>query len=340
MLNGNSSPDLQLVDPVAHCDARSMRRRRDMDCIDIAFINNMPEAAFDATERQYVKLLTAAAGNLTVRMTRYVLRDIRHLGSPSNRDGYLPIADLWGHSHDALIMTGTEPHAPDLASEDYWPALTAVVDWARQNVVSAIWSCLAAHAAVRHLDRIERHPLDRKCFGFFSFEPVTLHPLLDGISFPLCVQHSRWNGLDPAALTRAGYTVLTQSCAAGVDTFVKEQEGCLFVFFQGHPEYGSGTLMREYRRDVGRFLRYESNIYPELPEGCLDRDAVAALSAFRKRAIIDRRLELLTEFPSFSSLNHQSGSAARIYSKWLSVLSAPRPSRPASCSLASSSCFP
>jgi homoserine O-succinyltransferase/O-acetyltransferase len=36
--------------------------------------------------------------------------------------------------------------------------------------------------------------------------------------------------------------------------FVKYNRS-LFVLLQGHPEYDSATLLREYRRDVGRFLR-------------------------------------------------------------------------------------
>jgi homoserine O-succinyltransferase len=336
LLNSHLSDDFQRTDARTYFDTKTLCRDHEMDFLDIAFINNMPPAAFNATERQYVRLLTAAAGNMTVRMTRYSLRDIRDLEISSNAVGYLPITDLWEHSHDALIMTGTEPRAANLANEDFWPTFTAIVDWARYNRVSAIWSCLAAHAAVLHLDRVERHPLDRKCCGFFSFEPTILHPLLDAVSFPLWVQHSRWNGLVATELTRAGYTVLTQSSAAGVDTFVKEQEGCLFVFFQGHPEYGCGTLMREYRRDVGRFLGYERNVYPGLPEGCLDAQAIAALSAFRNRAVIDRRLELLMELPSVSTTNHPSGSAARIYRNWLSALFSLKQSRPPTHSLAPS----
>ena len=43
--------------------------------------------------------------------------------------------------------------------------------------------------------------------------------------------------------------------------FVKQTRS-LFIFFQGHPEYEETTLLREYRRDVGRFLRGQQPHYP------------------------------------------------------------------------------
>ena len=47
---------------------------------------------------------------------------------------------------------------------------------------------------------------------------------------------------------------LTRSDEAGVGLFAKTQ-GSLFFFVQGHPEYEAETLLREYRRDIGRYLR-------------------------------------------------------------------------------------
>ena len=39
------------------------------DVVDIALVNNMPDAALDATVRQFRALLSAAAGDLDVRLT-------------------------------------------------------------------------------------------------------------------------------------------------------------------------------------------------------------------------------------------------------------------------------
>ena len=107
--------------------------------------------------------------------------------------------------------------------------------------------------------------------------------------------HSRWNEIPEEALAASGYRVLTRSEDAGVDTFVKQRRS-LFVFFQGHPEYESHSLLLEYRRDVGRFLRGERDSYPSMPFGYFDRNIVDALITLRDRALSDRREELFKIF--------------------------------------------
>ena len=77
-----------------------------------------------------------------------------------------------------------------------------------------------------------------------------------------------------------------------------KQRKSLFVFFQGHPEYEATTLMLEYRRDIGRFLRRERDTYPPMPHGYFDEETVAALAALRGERWLDRREELLAEFPT------------------------------------------
>jgi hypothetical protein len=51
-------------------------RDSDPRCIDVGLINNMPDAALDATERQFRALLTAAADRLSVRLTLYTLPEV------------------------------------------------------------------------------------------------------------------------------------------------------------------------------------------------------------------------------------------------------------------------
>src|SRR2546430_6145632 len=109
--------------------------------------------------------------------------------------------------------------------------------------------------------------------------------------------HSRWNEIPEDALMTCGYRVLTRSDDAGVDAFAKERKS-LFVFFQGHPEYEADTLLLEYRRDVGRFLRREKDAYPSMPQGYFDEATIGTLTAARERALSDRRADLLAEFPT------------------------------------------
>jgi homoserine O-succinyltransferase len=297
-------------------------RESDARCVHIGLINNMPDTALKATERQFLALLDAAADGMVVRLTFYALPDVprtdlarRHVSS-----FYSGIDDLWDRHLDGLIVTGTEPQAPNLMDEPYWGSLTKVLRWAEDNTHSTVWSCLAAHAALLHIDGIVRRKFSEKRFGIFECARVSDHELTAGAPPRLQMPHSRWNGIPEDAMTSCGYRVLTRSEDAGVDLFVRQRKN-LFVFFQGHPEYEVNTLLLEYRRDIRRFLRGERDVYPTMPRGYFDQDAVDALTAVRERALSDRREALLEEFPSAlvagKITNTWGSTAARIYHNWL-----------------------
>jgi homoserine O-succinyltransferase/O-acetyltransferase len=214
-----------------------------------------------------------------------------------------------------------------LQEEPYWPIFARIVDWAARNTVSTLWSCLAAHAAVLQLDGIARVPLPDKCFGLFECERVVRHALTALAPARSQVPHSRWNGVPEEALAACGYDVLTQAAAIGADLFVKET-GSLFVFLQGHPEYDAATLLREYRRDVTRFLRRERETYPAQPQRYFDQVSTAALEAFRLRAIASRSPELMEGFPATTLreplVSAWRACALRLYRNWLADISARR----------------
>jgi homoserine O-succinyltransferase len=297
-------------------------RASDPNCIDIGLINNMPDGALEATERQFLTLLEAAADGIVVRLTLYALPDVPRavVGRRHVQSFYSGLTDLWDSHLDGLIVTGTEPRAPNLIDEPYWESLIRVLEWAEHNTSSSVWSCLAAHAALLHLDGIGRRALRDKRFGVFECARVSEHPLTAGLPSRLQMPHSRWNDVPEDALTSRGYRVLTRSAAAGVDMFVKQRNG-LLVFFQGHPEYDAVTLLLEYRRDIGRFLRRERETYPPMPLGYFDERTADALSAVRERAVSDRRDELLAEFPTAlvagRVTNTWRSAAVRVYRNWL-----------------------
>ena len=230
--------------------------KRSPQRVRIALINNMPDAALEDTEVQFFGLLDSAAGHIPLSLKLYSLPELprSNAGQQHLKNFYFDINDLLNSRFDGVIMTGTEPRQPDLREEPYWPVLTNVLDWAERNTVSTVLSCLAAHAGVLHSDGIPRHRLPDKQFGVFHYQKVRCHPLTDGAGDVMQFPHSRWNEVRADALASCGYQILTQSAEAGVDSFVKIKRDSLFVHFQGHPEYGTRTLLKEYRRDIKRFL--------------------------------------------------------------------------------------
>jgi len=302
------------------------------DCIDIGLVNNMPGAALEATERQFRALLDSAAEGVVVRLTLYALPDVPRKDAAQRHVSrfYSDVSDLWNRHLDGLIVTGTEPRAPSLIDEPYWASLTRLLEWAEHNTHSAIWSCLAAHAALLHIDGIVRRPLRDKRFGVFECARVSNHPLTANGPARLRMPHSRWNDIPADALKACDYRILTRSEDAGVDAFMKQRKS-LFVFFQGHPEYDADTLLLEYRRDIGRFLRRERDSYPAMPRNYFDDDAVDILSAVQERAISDRREELLADFPTAVMAgqvrNTWHSAAGCVYRNWLLYLRAQKDQR-------------
>jgi homoserine O-succinyltransferase/O-acetyltransferase len=311
--------------PQRRSRAAPARPRTDrIETIDIGLINNMPDAALEQTERQFIGLLSAAAGERRIRVKLFSLAEVVRAGAARERvqQRYAPIEELWDGRFDGLIVTGTEPRAPDLREEPYWRTLAKIIDWAEANTRSTIWSCLGAHAAVLHTDGIGRHPLPDKCFGLFDCVTAASHPILKGVPARLPMPHSRWNELREAELVAAGYDILTRSAEAGVDAFARRGNS-LFVFFQGHPEYEARTLLGEYRRDVRRFLRRERETYPPLPHDYFDADTARLLEAFRTRSLIDRREALIETFPTCSEQSLQAPwrpAAERLMANWLAEL--------------------
>ena len=288
----------------------------------IGLINNMPDGALEATERQFLSLLDAASDDLNVCVSFYSIPSVPRgeFGARHIRTYYSSVEKLMERHLDGLIVTGREPIASDLAEEPYWETFTNVLDWARENTYSAIWSCLAAHAAVFYLDGIKRVKSSTKHCGVFECSQLGEHAMISDTPVDYRLPHSRWNGLPEDQLTGNGYKVLTRSHDSEVDSFIKDLKS-LFVFFQGHPEYEANTLMLEYRRDVGRYLRSETETYPSMPYGYFDHETVRALTAIKREAEASRREELLNEVSNLlekaSIDNTWNTTAVRIYRNWL-----------------------
>jgi homoserine O-succinyltransferase/O-acetyltransferase len=292
----------------------------------VGLVNNMPDAAIRATERQFGNLLNAAAGDLDVRLWLFSLPDVPRTASARSTflGSYEDISELWKSGVDGLIVTGAEPRKPNLVDEPYWSALTRLIDWAEDNTISTIWSCLAAHAAVLHIDGIQRFALSDKLSGIFDCVKTADHSLMGGSPPRWSVPHSRHNGLRPDDLAARGYCFLTSSPEVGVDMFVKQKKS-LFLFFQGHLEYDSDSLLREYLRDINRFLNSERDTYPEIPQGYFDEDTAAVFSQFREKALRNRNERLPADVAGRAAegklLNAWRSAATNIYRNWLVYLS-------------------
>ncbi len=295
----------------------------DANSIHIGLVNNMPDSALEATERQFRTLLSDAADGIAVNLSFFAFPEVQRSESARRRiaSSYSFVPELWDSRLDGLIVTGAEPIAANLADEPYWPSLAQLIEWAEYQTYSSVWSCLAAHAAVLQIDGIARRRLADKLFGVFECVNLSDHLLTAGIPAQFRLPHSRWNDLPADALSACGYRILTQLKDGRADTFVKQRK-TLFVFFQGHPEYEAASLSLEYRRDIRRFLYKERDVYPAMPHGYFDEESVALSAALRERVLAGRSQPPSVDFlPALRAACTWRAEAVRFYRNWLHYLS-------------------
>lgn len=291
----------------------------------VAIVNNMPDTALAATERQFTRLVheaTQGKADISLYYLPGVPRSAQAQAILDER--YRPVTALYRIGADAVIVTGNEPKAARLDQEPYWTEMAALIDWAAQAPGHSLWSCLAAHAAALRLDGIERRRLARKKSGVLKSNVLTKGQPLPAT---LSVCHSRMNELPREALVQHGYEIVAEAPGGNVDIFTK-RFAAPFTFLQGHPEYDADSLMKEYRRDVGRFLSGQRNDYPEVPENYFDNDTVIGLENFRTTAERSRDPGLTERFPEIvlsAGLEQRlAQSAAAVFKSWFAQVTAER----------------
>lgn len=289
----------------------------------LGFLNLMPDAALEATERQFLRLVTAYGDRADLYVHPVAVASEHRAGPARSHVAkfYEDFPTLARRDLDALIVTGANPRSSDLSAEVFWQPLTEILEWAQSHVGSILCSCLATHAMLEWDQKIERVLLPQKRWGVYSHRLLDpRHPLLSGVTEPLLMPHSHNFDVSRAAMEAAGVEVLIYSDEAGVLLAVSDSAPG-WVMFQGHPEYDAVSLLKEYKREIVRFLAGERQ-YPPFPEHYFPADAEPILDAFRQR--LEDALTHGVEPPAFPETElaplvagSWSEAGRRLYRNWL-----------------------
>ncbi|MHB8623147.1 MAG: homoserine O-succinyltransferase MetA [Sulfuricaulis sp.] len=247
---------------------REIALHQDIRELHIGLLNMMPDAALAATERQFFRLVGEANQIAQFYMHPFTLKDIKRSAEAEAYVGqyYETFDQIKAQGLDALIITGANVTQPDLSLEPFWKPLINVIDWAYDNVASTLCSCLATHAVLQFRYGKNRRPLGFKRWGVYSHRVVDRrHPLVSEVNTRFDVPHSRFNQIDREQFEAAGLHILVESDAAGVH-LATSADRFRIVFFQGHPEYDTISLFKEFKREVRRFVKNERKDYPPFPE--------------------------------------------------------------------------
>jgi len=253
----------------------------------IGLLNMMPDAALEATERQFFRLVGESNPIAQFYMHPFTLDELPRGEKASKHieQYYDNFADIQHDGLDALIITGANVTDPALSRECFWEPLTRVIDWAAKNVTSTLCSCLATHAVLQYRHGQNRRHMGQKRWGVFSHSVIDKsHPLVNDVNTKFDVPHSRFNQIDRSMFDAAGLHILVESADAGVHIAVSDN-GLRTVYFQGHPEFDTISLLKEYKREVMRYAKGELESYPPFPENYFDLRTRAILDEYRDHLI-------------------------------------------------------
>jgi homoserine O-succinyltransferase len=300
---------------------------QDIRELHIGLLNMMPDAALTATERQFFRLVGQSN-----QIAQFYVHPFSLSGLPRSdkvqayiERYYEPFEQVREQGLDALIITGANVSGPDLADQPFWTPLIDVVDWAFEHVTSTLCSCLATHAVMQFRYQQRRHPLPSKRWGVYTHRVVDQsHPLNGSTNTLFDVPHSRFNEVSREQFEAVGARVLVESDEAGVH-LATSPDGLRIVMFQGHPEYDTISLLKEYKREVQLFAAGSRDEYPPFPENVFSRKAAAILDEYQH--MLRRALDRGREPPSFPEERIAAGldntwrdTAEGVVGNWLGLI--------------------
>ncbi|MEW7982908.1 MAG: homoserine O-succinyltransferase [gamma proteobacterium symbiont of Phacoides pectinatus] len=265
----------------------------------IGLLNMMPDAAIEATERQFFQLIGESNPIAQFYAHPFTLNELpRGDKARAHIDRYYESFDeIKARGLDALIVTGAAPTHTNLSDEPFWKPLGEVVDWAYQNVTSTLFSCLATHAVMEFRFRQRRQPLGFKRWGVFHHRVMDrYHPLVNDVNTLFDVPHSRFNEISREQFEAAGLHILVESEEAGVH-LATSPDRFRMIFFQGHPEYETISLLKEYKREVIQYALGKRPDYPPFPDHYLHPREKAIFDEYRER--LEHALASSDEPPEF-----------------------------------------
>jgi homoserine O-succinyltransferase len=263
-------------DQALHQDIRPAR---------IALLNLMPAETMERTETQWLRYMSHSVLQIEPVLLKFDddVREREGASRASELCRYTPLKDIVGTAIDALIVTGDnleQREKPDgslepLPFEDitYAQQLVDVIDWARGNVRSTIYSCLASHFVLDYLYGLDREVGKSKIFGVY--EHAVMHDvesdLTEGVDDTIRAPHSRWGNIPVEAFETTPVEVLAANEQIGwLMAQDDNQAGGRDVFIQGHPEYDRNDLHFEHVRD--------GNFAQDCPENYYSADGKPVLS--------------------------------------------------------------
>ena len=150
------------------------------------------------------------------------------------------------------------------------------------------------------------------------------HPLIGDINTRFDVPHSRWNTVFPGQFEAAGLKILVRG-DDGCAHLSTSPDGFRMVFFQGHPEYDTISLLKEYKREIHNYTIGKSENYPPFPDNYFGEFVTAILNEYQVR--VDLSIQNKTDLPEFPETlilnrlnNTWHDTACAVVGRWMGLI--------------------
>ena len=237
---------------------------QDIRPMEVGILNLMPNKL--ETEEQFLRLLSNTPLQINIDLIRIDNKAPKNTPAAHMDNFYVEFDSVAHKKYDGLIVTGAPLAHLAYDEVKYWDKMTVIMDWARRNVQSTLFSCWAAHAAIYHFFGKNRQLRNKKLSGIYRHFVQSEHDeLLRGFDPAFYAPQSRYGEIsmeDYASIP--GLNVLASSEEGGA--YIVASEDKRMVFVTGHPEYDPDTLKQEYQRDL------LTNASPTIPVNYFDKN--------------------------------------------------------------------
>ena len=230
---------------------------QDIRPLEILILNLMPLK--EETETQLLRALS----NTPLQVDCTFLMMSSHVSKNTSASHlnkfYVEFADVKRKKYDGMIITGAPVELLEYEEVNYWPELSAIMEWSKTHVTSTLHICWGAQAGLYYHYGIPKYQREKKLSGIYNHKVLNRKcPLVRSLNDYFLAPHSRYTEVRKKdILAHPELEILAESDEAVV-FLVMSRDGRQ-IFVQGHPEYDRMTLNNEYHRDLSKGLN------PELP---------------------------------------------------------------------------
>ncbi len=231
--------------------------------LQILILNLMPLK--EATELDLLRVLSNFPIQTQITFLTAESHSSRNTTTSHLNKFYTVFSEICEEYYDGMIITGAPVEQLPFEEVDYWPELTAIMEWTKTHVFSTFHICWASQAGLYYHHGIQKVMLPKKLSGVYPHK--VLHRkkmLMRGMDDYFYAPQSRYTGLDESAIS---YNPELYVVAEGEET-----GSCVIlayssrqIFVTGHTEYERYELDAEYRRDLAKGIDPEIpvNYYPD-----------------------------------------------------------------------------